>query len=373
MQGDRKMKLFSKTQKDFHKIYSVLGIKLKFRDDIQKINTSVSNRVQNCEASIWRMMYGDRFLWYNKNNFSREDIIRYCANKFYEVLEYFPDFKNPKTFNEKINWLKYNYYNPTENLCCDKFSAKEYISDKIGSEYIVPLLGCWKDVNDIDFEKLPEQIVFKNTISGGGSGVKIVRNKSKQDLEHLKYELNQLLFNWNNDGYATCLIPERILIKERLIAEQYIEEVDDQVYDYKFFCFNGKAKFLYVQIDHKVNEISKISFYDMDFKKAPFQHALHSEININISKPKNFNKMVEIAEKLAQDFPFVRVDLYNINGKIYVGELTFNPTGGFLKFDKVEWDYKIGEMLDLTKIDKQYLGDVFPKIHAAVESNHTLV
>ena len=347
------MKLFKIEKNDCCIEINILGIKIKFTD-YKQLSKNLEKRILFAEGNIHNLLYGSRFVYTNGDKISKDNFVRFCSNRFYDLLGYFPNLKNPRSFNEKINWMKYNYYNPIENSCCDKYTAKQYFTDKVGEEYTVPLLGVWDDVNDIDFDKLPEQIVFKNRVSGGAQGVKIVRNKSKIDLERLKYELNSLLFDWNNDGYTNCLNPKRKEIKERLIAEEYIEQFDGQVYDYKFFCFHGKVKFLYVAKDHFPGQVSKISFYTPDMKPCGFWNACHPQIEETVSVPKNFDKMIEISEKLAEDFPFVRVDLYNIDGKIYVGELTFVPTGGFLKFNEIKYDFEIGKLLDLTKINPKF-------------------
>ena len=328
----------------------LLGIKIKFSNKYKKID----DRLNICERMIQDIYYGSRFVYTHGNNFSTSEFKRICADKFYHLMGYYPNLNNPQTFNEKINWLKYHYHNPVENYCCDKYTAKKYFSDKVGPRYVVPLLGMWEDVNDIDFDKLPNQVVFKNTLSGGHTGVKIVKDLSREPIDKLKYELNKLLFEWKNDGYSAGIMPKRKLIKERLIAEKYLAEIDSGIGDYKFFCFHGKPKFLYVAAYDEQNNCTML-FYDLDWNIQPFYNVFYKPIEKNIPKPKNFEKMIEIAEKLAQDFPFVRVDLYNIDGEIYVGELTFNPTGGFIKFNEKKYDYELGEMLDLTKIDKKHL------------------
>ncbi len=349
------MKLFyNKKINDFTKELCIFGFKLKFTNHKKEFK----RKLPQCESMINNIMKGPHFIYTNANNFSTRDFKIYMSDVFYRALGYFPDLENPKTFNEKINWLKYNYFNPLENICADKYTAKGYFAQKAGEEYVIPLLGVWDNVNDIDFSKLPEKVVFKNTISGGTSGVKIIDNLSKLNKDELKYSLNKLLFNTNNDTYCSCIVPERRLIKERIIAEKYIEEMDGHLFDYKFFCFNGKMEFLYVGLDAMGELDNKLVFLDRNWNILDLKHGAHPILNKEeIKKPENFEKMIEISETFAQDFPFVRVDLYNINGKIYCGELTFNPTGGCMNFHSKEIDLKIGQMLDLDKIDKKFITD----------------
>ena len=344
------MKLFGikNTDQEF-KIW-FFGIKIS-------INKSkrLNSRMQNCEYNIWRLLDGDRFIQANKDKFNPSDLMLEVKKRYYECHGKWLDLKNPKTLWEKLNWLKFHYANPVENLCVDKYTAKKYIADLIGEEHVVPLLGVWEDVDDIDFNALPENVVFKNTCSGGGHGVKVVKNLHKTDINRLKYELNNMLFDYNNDLYNSCLNPVRKFINERLIAEQYIEQLDGQLNDYKFFCFNGEPKYFEVITDRIIGKSAKITFYDMDFNRLPVQLKGSDIADTNAKIPENFNEMITIAKKCAKDFPFVRVDMYNLSGKIYIGEMTFQSGGGMDLYIEDSWNYKTGEMLDLSKIDPKYI------------------
>ena len=358
------MKLFYKRKYDYTTEYGIFGIKIKLTNSKKKIK-NLEQRIAECEKNVYSLLHGERFVYSNAHQLTTSDYKSLISKFFYNVVGYFPDLKNPKTFNEKINWLKLNYYNPIENLCCDKYEVKKYVEEKIGEEFIVPVYGVYNNVNDIDFTKLPNQVVFKNTLSGGDSGVKIIKNLKESNIEELKYELNNLLFNWNNDGLCNCLIPERRLIKERLIAEKYLGALDDDLDDYKFYCFHGKFKLGYVDV-RIPNQKGKIYYFDKEWNLLPIKYINHlGDPSFFPQKPSNFDKMIEVAELLAKEFPFVRVDLYTVDNKIYFGELTFKAGGGFNKFND-DWDLKLGEMLDLTNIDKKYLINQKAKIRMVV-------
>jgi len=359
------MKLFYKRKYDYTTEYGIFGIKIKLTNSKKKIK-NLEQRIAECEKNVYSLLHGERFVYSNAHQLTTSDYKSLISKFFYNVVGYFPDLKNPKTFNEKINWLKLNYYNPIENLCCDKYEVKKYVEEKIGEEFIVPVYGVYNNVNDIDFTKLPNQVVFKNTLSGGDSGVKIIKNLKESNIEELKYELNNLLFNWNNDGLCNCLIPERRLIKERIIAEKYMEQIDGQLYDYKFFCFQGEPKFLTIIMDRPYY---KQSFFNMNFEKLQFDYGFPQIIKDDI-RPHNFKEMIEISKKLSADFQFARVDLYSVKNKVYFGEITFNPCGGYATYP-YDWDLKIGKMLDLTNIDKKYLINQKAEIHMVVRERES--
>ena len=213
---------------------------------------------------------GDLFIFANQDKIFPDDFIRAFRDKFYKARGYFPNLKNPKTFNEKINWLKFNYYDPNERICGDKSTIKKYISDRVGSDHVLPLLGVYEDVSDIDFDALPEQFVLKNTATGMGTGVLIIRDKFNIDLDKLRFELNARQFDWVKTDYLGTFNPKVHDVKMRLIAEPYIEQINGRVYDYKFFCFHGQAKFLYIRIPREGNR-NYWAMYDLKFNRTPFQ------------------------------------------------------------------------------------------------------
>ncbi len=255
------------------------------------------------------------------------------------------DIQNPKTFNEKLQWLKLYDRNPEYTKMVDKYEAKKYVSNIIGEEYIIPTLGVWEKFEEIDFNLLPNQFVLKCTHDSGG--LIICKDKNILNIKSSKKLINKCLKN--KFYYSGREWPYKN-IRPRIIAEQYmVDESGTELKDYKFFCFNGEPKLLFVAKDRPY--ATKFNYYDMNFKKLPFkQH--YENFNDCIEKPKGFDKMVELSKKLSKNIPHVRVDFYDINGKVYFGELTFYHFSGFEKFEPEEWDRKLGDMLELPKEKK---------------------
>lgn len=252
------------------------------------------------------------------------------------------DLKEPKTFNEKLQWLKLNDRNPKYVSLVDKFLVKQYVADEIGEEYIIPTLGCWNSFDEIDFEALPEKFVLKCTHDSGG--LVICHNKHSFDYESAKTGITECLkrnFYWIGREWPYKEIQPRV------IAEKYMEdEKDRELKDYKFLCFNGQVKCSFVCNERFSESGLKVTFYDTEWNVMPFtRHYPKSDKPIN--KPINYDKMVQLAEKLSKDIPFVRVDFYEVDGKIYFGELTFYPGSGFEEFTPMEWDLKLGEWIQL--------------------------
>jgi hypothetical protein len=212
----------------------------------------------------------------------------------------------------------------------------------LGDEYIIPTLGVWNSFDEIDFDKLPNQFVLKTTHDSGG--VVVCPDKSKLDIAKAKKKLEKSLNN--NFFYEHREYPYKN-VKPRIIAEKFmVDESGTELKDYKFFCFNGKCKMLFIATDRPVD--TRFDFYDTQFKHLPFKQG-HPLASKEIKKPKGFEKMVEIAEKLGKGFPHVRVDLYDINGQIYFGELTFFHFSGNVPFEPDIWDRTIGDWLELPK------------------------
>ncbi len=255
------------------------------------------------------------------------------------------DLKNPKTFNEKIQWLKLYDRNPEYSKMVDKHEAKLYVADKIGEEYIVPSFGVWENFDDIDFSKLPDQFVLKCTHDCGG--LVICKDKSKLDVAAAREKINKCLkkeYFWGSREWPY------LAVKPRIIAEAYMEdEKTGELRDYKFFSFDGEAKVMFIASERqKEGAETKFDFFDMDFNHLPFTNG-HPNADVMPEKPETFDKMRELAGKLSEGIPQVRVDFYEVNGKIYFGELTFSHWGGIVPFDPEEWDYKLGDMIKLPR------------------------
>mgnify|MGYP002550925330 CR=1 FL=1 len=281
---------------------------------------------------------------------AKENILK---ETFKNRVGYDLNLENPRSFNEKIMWLKLYYQDPLITKCCDKFAVKDYVTETIGEGHIVPTIAAWDDPKDIDFNTLPEQFVLKVNWSSGYNI--IVKDKSKLDQEATKKQLEKWmqpdrnayyqLFNW---GFKH--------MKPVVYAEEYIEQVDGQVYDYKFFIFNGKEKAMFIATDRSKGFELTYDWYDRDFNHLPFKYGGVMHAEHTPEKPKNYEKMIELAEKLAEPFPFVRVDFYEIGDKILLGEMTFYSGGGVLPFDPEGWDFEMGSWLELPQkriIDKE--------------------
>lgn len=253
------------------------------------------------------------------------------------------NLKNPQTFNEKLQWLKLNNRKPEMVKMVDKVDAKEYVAKIIGEECIIPTLGVYNSVDEIEFDKLPNQFVLKCTHDSGG--IVICSDKSKLDIEAAKAKLRRGLKV--NYYYQNREWPYKH-VKPRIIAEQYmVDESGYELKDYKFFCFDGEVKLLFIASDRgSKTEETKFDFFDTDFNHLPFTNG-HPNSTKPIKKPIGFEKMKELASKLSQGEPHLRVDFYDINGKVYFGELTFYHWSGMTPFEPIEWDYKLGEFIKL--------------------------
>lgn len=312
-----------------------------------------SPQIEEIKASLHWISNANFFVWSNKEHFKNREIREWFIRKrFYEMLGYFPNLKTPKTFNEKLNWLKLNYFNPLELRCEDKIEFKKYIKETLGDGYTIPLIKEFESIDDINFEELPDSFVIKNTESGGSTGVKVIRNKYLINQDLLKYELNQLSHPWCSNYYA-WLMPNRDKIKQRLFAEEYIEEIDKFAADFKFFCFDGKVEFFYLANNFASTKHKKLSYYDMKLKRLDINYDGY-EI-ANVEETYHFNKMVEIASKLSKGFPIVRIDFYDTKDKFYIGEMTFYPGGGVGKYNPSNWDLEFGKLINLENLNKEFL------------------
>ncbi len=275
--------------------------------------------------------------------------LRFLPDKMYLQIYYFAqfkkfiNFKNPKTFNEKLNWLKINDKNPEYTKMVDKYEAKKYAASIIGEEYIIPTLGVWDKFDDIDFDKLPNQFVLKCTHDS--EGLVIVKDKSKFNKEEAKNKIeNAMKYNF---FYIGREYPYKN-VKPRIIAEEYMEDREyGELRDYKFFCFDGEPKAMFIASDRGIGE-TKFDYYDIDFNHLDIvQHYPNSKKEIK--KPINYKKMVELSKKLSKGMKHVRIDFYEVNGKLYFGEITFYHFSGLQPFNDKKWDELFGSWLHLEK------------------------
>lgn len=253
--------------------------------------------------------------------------------------------KNPQGFNEKLQWLK--IHDPQRSqytTMVDKFKARDYITKKIGSQYLIPLLGIYNSVEEINVADLPEQFVVKCTHDSGS--VVICRSKKEFD-EHKRKQLQRALkrkFYYASREYALKYAEPKIII------ERYMSNGNEGLFDYKFYCFHGEPKYLYVSgglVDHST---ARISFYNIDLSDAPFQRGDYLHFDKIPYVPPKYDEMLEVARKLSEGIPFVRVDLYEIEGQVYFSELTFYPCNGMMPFQPEEWDEILGREIDITSI-----------------------
>lgn len=253
------------------------------------------------------------------------------------------DLEHPKTFNQKLQWLKLHDKRAEYTMMVDKIEAKKYVASIIGDEYIIPTLGVYDSVEDIDFEKLPNQFVLKCSHDSGG--VVVCKDKDTLDkTKALKKLKKGLKTNFN---YDTREYPYKN-VKPRIIAEEYMEDESGyELKDYKIFCFDGEPKMSFVASDRqKEGEDTKFDFYDLDWNRIPVTNG-HPTSKLGIPTPPNYKSMLELAAKLSKGIPQVRVDFYNINGKIYFGELTFFHWSGLVPFEPKKYDEIFGSYIHL--------------------------
>lgn len=253
------------------------------------------------------------------------------------------DLKKPKTFNEKLQWLKLYDRKPEYSQMVDKYEAKKYVASIIGEDHIIPTLGVWERFEDIDFDALPNQFVLKCTHDSGG--LVICRDKSKLDKVVAEKKINASLRT--NYFYQGREWPYKN-VKPRIIAEKYMEDGSSKnLTDYKFYCFNGIPKYLYVSTGLENHATASISFLTLDWVFAPFGRSDFKPFTELPPKPTKFDEMLEITARLSAGYKFLRVDLYQIENQIYFSEYTFSPCGGMMPFDPPEWDEELGKLIDL--------------------------
>lgn len=250
---------------------------------------------------------------------------------------------NPKTFSEKIQWLKLYGKLEKHSQYVDKYEVREYIKKTIGEKYLIPLVGRWNTPEDIQLHKLPKRIVFKAT---HGSGYNFICKDSSNINKDI---LKKTLSAWIREKYYVWFREDQYrYVIAKIICEKYIEDEFGELRDYKFFCFHGKAKF--IQIDSDRYKKHKRDIRDMKWNRLPIVLRYPNSTE-NMNKPKNLTKMIMIAEELSKRFPFVRVDLYSARERIYFGELTFTPGNGMEKFFPHEADIQFGKLLNLSKLE----------------------
>lgn len=249
------------------------------------------------------------------------------------------NLKNPQRYSEKIQWYKLNYRTKLQTQCSDKYAVRDYVLSKGLGFLLNELYAVYERAEDIDFEALPNSYAMKAN-NGSGTNAFITNNKT-EDHEKLRLQAKKWLRYVCSVGGERCYtdIPPKIVFEKLLPRDK-----NNDLPDYKFFCFNGEPYCLYTMIDYTDNHANgKLGFYDMEFNQLPCRRMDFAPITQKLEKPKNFEKMVEYARILSKDFPHVRVDFYNIDGQIVFGELTFHNGAGYVVFEPDEFDFMMGE------------------------------
>ena len=284
----------------------------------------------------WKNVLEDpkQYLIYLEGRFltgSKEADEKYLKKLFKYRMGRELDLENPQALNDKLQWLKLNDFKPIYTTFADKYAVRNYIAEQVGEEYLVPLLGVWNEVDEIDFDSLPEQFVLKCTHDSGG--VVICKDKKTFDKEAA---IRKLKHCYKRNYYQNSREP----------AEKFmVDETGWDLKDYKIFCFNGKPT--YVEVDYNRSVKHMLNAYDLNWNFLEFCDSSPNNRDANITKPQRLNEMLEIAKKLSKDMAFLRVDMYSIYDKIYCGELTLYPGSGFIQFNPMRTDYELGKLLEL--------------------------
>lgn len=270
----------------------------------------------------------------------------YLTLKYYKAFGRFPNWKNPQTFSEKLQWLKLYDRRPEYTKMVDKYAVKDYVADIIGEEYVIPTLGVWDRPEDIEWDNLPNQFVLKTTHGGGNEGVVICRDKVSFDKKGAITKLNESL---RIDLYEVWREWPYKNVPKRIIAEKYIDPKPrtEDLLDYKWYCFNGEPKYCQVIQDRNTNET--IDFFDTDWVHQSFigLNPMATNAIIEPERPKNLNEQIAVARSLSKGIPFSRIDLYSVGDSLLFGEITFYPNSGVGKIKPPKWDKILGDYLRL--------------------------
>lgn len=257
--------------------------------------------------------------------------------EYYSRINEHLDWENPKKYTEKIQWRKLNSHDERETIYSDKIMVREYVKERIGDKYLIPILGEWESFNDIDFSLLPNSFVLK-TNHGSGTNI-IIKDKSLFDKKTSEILINGWL--GTDFGYSHGFELHYSGIKRKIFSERNIETQGKDLQDYKFICFDGKAYYCWVDVDRYGDHRRNI--YDLEWNLQPWKQT-YPNTSENLEKPKNWDLMITLAEKLASGFSHVRVDLYNIDGKIYFGEMTFTNGCGYELIYPRKYDFILGDI-----------------------------
>lgn len=260
----------------------------------------------------------------NKKDLKDEEYFEYLPLWYWDIMNVIPDLDNPMTFTEKIQWLKSKGVTPVMSKLADKYEVRTWIEEKIGTQYLIPILGVWDSCEGIDFNNLPNKFVLK---CNHGSGMNIViRDRDLLDVN----QTVSMLSKWLSEDFSLRTLEMQYkFINRKIIAEQYIEELSGNLYDYKFHCFEGTPKFIECIGDRNISTHEGFQRnYDLDWNELQWTFEDYPRFNHKVDRPENLEEMIQIARTLSQGFPYVRVDLYDLGTKVYFGEMTFTPASG---------------------------------------------
>lgn len=264
----------------------------------------------------------------------------YLRLKSWSFTGVMPDLKSPRTFNEKLQWLKLHDRNPLYTKLVDKAEVKPWVAERIGWEHVVPTLGVWDSFDDIDFGALPGRFVLKCTHDSGG--LAICRDRATFDMDAARKKIERSLsrnYFWGGREWPYKNV------KPRVLAEEYLDAGTSGMTDYKLMCFEGRARCAFTCTGRAEDDL-RVDFFDLDWNHLPFTRH-YPNADVPPSAPAHLKEMVELSERLADSIPFVRVDFYEVAGELYFGEMTFYPGSGFEEFDPEEWDERLGSWIDL--------------------------
>ena len=273
----------------------------------------------------------------------------FISDKYYLQLLTFSrtgkklNLSSPLTYSDKIQWLKLYDRKPIYSIMVDKYDAKKYVSNIIGEEYVIPTIGIFDSFDDINFDSLPNQFVIKCTHDSGG--LFIVKDKANLDIEEVRKKINRCFKT--NYFYHSREWPYKN-VKPRIIIEKYmVDNSSASMRDYKFFCFNGLPKLMYLSEGLENHKTARMSFFDMNFNLLECSRQDYKPLDYFPEKPLTFDLMKKFASILSKDIPHLRVDFYEINGHLYFGELTFSTCSGYIPFTDEKWNRILGDYISL--------------------------
>lgn len=353
------MKLIKKLTIDERKYLQVVGLKIPYSIEgagerrIAKIGpvSIVYYREPSTEAMYLKLFGKKIYVEENRRlkHYKMRDRLdvatkqKIIEKEISPIMGYKLNLDNPRSYNEKINWLKLHNEDPRITICCDKYAVKAHIDSILGPGYTVPTIAQWNDPDNIDFNSLPDKFVLKVNWSSGFNI--IVKDKATADEKDIKEKLKRWMQPYSNSYYSYFNWGYKNM-KPVCYAEEYIEQLDGQLYDYKFLYSNGKLIYLLIVTDRLSDNTIAKTYFDENYNIIPIQSGHRA--NSNPELPKNLNKMLEVSKILADDFPLCRVDFYEMGDEIKIGEMTFYCAGGKLPITPVEWDYKLGDKIDLS-------------------------